>query len=248
MKISVAKAHEKSQRTQFFDVLEATGRELCAAMCRYQWSPIVWDDGRRLQEKFLFSTACVLDFDDGKWALADAENFVRSFHFRAIIGTTKSHQIEKNGAVCDRFRIVIPWTKPCDNVWAHRQNMEKIFSSMPVDKACKDGARSYRPFTAIHAVFDGKTLNWDKFKERKQEPVYYIRGSVPKWILEVLTNGAPDGQRNGACFRVAANLVKCGLRDEEIETMIVSSNIGLTEREKRDAARSGIRAGRQRCG
>jgi hypothetical protein len=244
MKISIARAHELSHRTQFFSELDAAGNELLEALCRYQWSPMTWNGGRRLESEFISSSALVLDFDDGKWSLDDAEKWVRSFHFRAIIGLTRSHQIEKSGRCVDRFRIVVPWTKPIIDVRVHRQNHEKIFRSIPADKSCVDGARSYRPFKAIHSVHDGKTLNWDQFRVPKQKPVYYVRSSIAPWICDILTNGAPEGQRNGTCFRVAANLAKNGFSDAEIESMIIGSAIDLPEREKRDAARSGIRAGR----
>lgn len=244
MKISIAKASDRSHCTQFFTELDNTKP---LDLCKYQWSPIIWKGGRRLELEFLCSTALVLDFDDGQWDLAAAEKWIHSLHLAAIVGTTKSHQVEKNGQTVDRFRIVVPWTRPIDDVRAHRQNMIKVLRTVPADKACVDGARSYRPFREIVGMHTGKTLAWDKYLAPKQRPVY-IRSSIPEWIIDILTNGAAPGQRNGACFRIAANLVKCALRDDEIEAMIISSNIDLPTREKLDAARSGIRAGRAKYG
>jgi len=48
------------------------------------------------------------DIDDGM-TLDEAKELLK--YYRYIIYTTKSHQKEKNGVICDRFRIIIPTNK-----------------------------------------------------------------------------------------------------------------------------------------
>lgn len=242
MHLSISNGDHTSKYFRFADV---SGDDLYRHLCNYQWSPIVWKDGTRAKANFQYSTAMVLDFDDGDWTIEKACQWADSFRFKYICGTTRSHQKEKSGKTpCDRFRMLIPWTAHVLDLYSHEKNMGAIGRHVPTDKACFDGARSYRPFVEIcRIVDDGRSISPKLFEPSKHKPVYLLRSNIPAWVTEVLANGAPNGQRNGTCFRVAANLVKCGLPDGQIEQMIIDSNIELSEGEKRNAARSGIRAG-----
>ena len=68
-------------------------RDLYSIIESHVWSPIIWKDGYRAKKNFTSARLLVLDFDDGNLTLEQAiEKFEPYIH---IIGTTKSHQIEK---------------------------------------------------------------------------------------------------------------------------------------------------------
>lgn len=66
----------------------------------------VWKDGyindtNYLKDQCLF----IIDVDDGL-TIQDAKNLFSGYAF--LITTTKSHQKDKNGITCDRFRLILP--------------------------------------------------------------------------------------------------------------------------------------------
>ena len=87
------------------------------------WSNCSWREGRRTGESFLCSDFMALDFDDPTTTLAQAVN--EWCDTRHVIGTTKSHRKEKNGIVCDRFRIIAPWSESIFSLQAYKQNQKK---------------------------------------------------------------------------------------------------------------------------
>jgi hypothetical protein len=89
----------------------AISQKITPFILRRVWSPCVWDGGRRREQNFAFAGWGALDFDDGRYTLEQAKTDWREFIH--VMGTTKSHQVAKNGgAACDRFRILFPWEEP----------------------------------------------------------------------------------------------------------------------------------------
>jgi len=67
-----------------------------------------FDKGKRKKENAIHKINCVgLDVDYG-FSLNDASNILSKWGIKYLIYTTRNHQKEKNGIVCDRFRILIP--------------------------------------------------------------------------------------------------------------------------------------------
>lgn len=91
-----------------------------------------------------YSDVLILDIDDGI-STSEAKRIFEPFSY--IIATTKSHQKDKNGKVCDRFRVIIPTDTPIRlNQDEYSQMMEEIYKDYPfVDKVCKDASRFYYP-------------------------------------------------------------------------------------------------------
>ncbi len=87
-----------------------------------------------------------LAFDiDGNLSLEDAKEMFK--HFTCIIYTTRSHQIEKRGITCDRFRIIIP-TKTSFSVSEnqHKKLYENISESLGLniaDVSCFNAGRLF---------------------------------------------------------------------------------------------------------
>lgn len=109
------------------------------------WSPCVWRDGKRKKENFISAHFLVLDFDDVGDETMDELNHSLQDHKR-IIATTKSHQIEKKGVVCDRFRLILPFDRPITNLYEYEYNMELAIKKWWwADKNAVDAARFFFP-------------------------------------------------------------------------------------------------------
>ena len=86
----------------------------------------------------------IIDVDDGL-SIEDTKNLFKGTKY--LIATTKSHQIEKNGIVCDRFRLILPTIskfhlKPT----VYAETYLNILSSLGMsaaDTKCQNASRWY---------------------------------------------------------------------------------------------------------
>ena len=202
------------------------------------WSGIVWRGGDRKQSEFLWSDWCVMDFDDPDITLNQAKNaFCDLVH---IIGTTKSHQKDKHGVVCDRFRVAVKWSERVKSLKTYRWNMQLLRDRYPLDRKALDGARYFFPCTEIVQMStDGYT--WDvnqnipvgfedldpddyaqdvKLKTKR----HVITGRLPTWLDDFVHRGVIlHGGRNHTCYRAAIGLLEHGYSVAEVEIKIASA-------------------------
>jgi hypothetical protein len=111
----------------------------------FNYSAGTFKDGYRKKDNYNnYSNVIILDVDDGLPIDEAHQIFLPYNHF---IATTKSHQKEKNGVVCDRYRVFLPTETPIDlNSEEYSVVMSEIMKEFNfVDKACKDSARFYYP-------------------------------------------------------------------------------------------------------
>jgi hypothetical protein len=112
---------------------------------KFNYSAGSFKDGYRKKENYVnYSDLIILDVDNGLTLKEAHQKFLPYNH---IIATTKSHQKEKNGLVCDRFRVILPTETPitldskeCD-ILMRGVMREYNF----VDQSCKDSSRFYYP-------------------------------------------------------------------------------------------------------
>jgi len=77
-------------------------------LCHYEPTKKA-EDGHRQEKSFIEGQNMIaFDIDDGM-TIEEAKETLQDYTY--ILYTTKSHQKEKNGIVCDRFRIVMPTEK-----------------------------------------------------------------------------------------------------------------------------------------
>lgn len=204
---------------KFFRKRELTGyRSLESVMSQHVWSAIVWENGDRAELNFRGASFAVLDFDTPEMPLREALNtFSDSCH---IIGTTKSHQKEKNGVICDRYRVVLPFTQEITDLAQYRFNMRLFYNKYPCDK-CIDGARYFFPCTEIVSVVsDG--YKQDVIEGREEQPVsiyteeWAKAGAMPAMVNHARQILIPPGKRNTYFYGLAKDLVRCGYSDEQI--------------------------------
>jgi len=208
--------------------------ELSQVILNHVWSPILWMDGRRKQDNFLSSDFMVLDFDDGETTLAQAlEIWSDTNH---IIGSTKSHQVEKNGIVCDRFRVILKLEKPATRLVDYRYTISKLIDQNDCDPACKDGGRFFYPCTTIVSVcntgFDEDLFVLQPHMERRMEETrkreridYLEHGDIPGWIEGALVKGVPKGSRNNKTYGITRALLDLGMAQANILDLILSSKL-----------------------
>lgn len=72
-----------------------------------QISPFVFNYGKKISENWDNSkqNIIIFDIDDGL-SIEEAKQQFKAYEY--LIATTKSHQKDKKGIICDRFRIIIP--------------------------------------------------------------------------------------------------------------------------------------------
>lgn len=253
--VAFTKAHTaRTYSSQFTScrIREATRIARCALT--HVWSPIVWYNGRRLEEAFFGAEWCVLDFDTPEMSLSEAmKKYCDMSHF---IGTTKSHLKEKNGVVCDRFRVALRFEEPIYDLRLYRWNMWRLLENIPCDPSCKDGARFFYPCTDIVQIEDepesyrvsvNKTIP-EHFDMPITHAAYREAGTIPPWTERMLRTEIAVGERNNVIYRIAKDLAKCGFSEAEIvETVAKSKTYQGKEmrwdlkREIHAAVKSGVR-------
>jgi len=234
MKISISRLSDTTpNRQNNFDVVSLESFEIISQWITSRcWSPIVWHQGERGSSNFYSTELCVLDFDKPGYSIAQCrDDFGYTQH---IIGTTKSHQKEKNGVTCDRFRLVIPFERMIFDLQEYEYNLKKIVAKYPADAVCVDGARFYFPCNSIVSVqATGRAQevyaipetyeSSSQFKDYKANLKFRrekLLGLPPMWVTAALRVGAPIGQRNITCFKVAIALGNLGHSELEVVQLI----------------------------
>ena len=137
------------------------------------YSPFQYRENYRNENNSVLTNAnCIfLDFDDG--LSIDKAKGIFS-HLCYVLATTKSHQKDKNGKVCDRFRIVIPCeTNITLSKEEYKELMNDIITTYGADRACKDIARFYYGFKDSEVFYNFGDLfdlekAMDKIQKKKQ--------------------------------------------------------------------------------
>lgn len=187
------------------------------------WGPYCLKSHNRRNENWLFSDWCTLDFDDGQISLSEAvEEFC---HYQHIIVTTRSHQKEKNGKCCDRFRVVIPWDERIERSEVYAANMAPLVETYATDPCGKIPSQKYYPGKEIISINRNRhadrmevryDLPLDKYK-REEEPWDGEPQLLTPWALKVLADRRIfEGQRDLTTFRLAKDLIKTGMSDDDI--------------------------------
>lgn len=126
------------------------------------------DDYRNAANAETGQTVFVLDIDEGM-ALDEAREKFGAY--RAIIATTRNHQKEKHGVVCDRFRIILQCATPITLFEEeYAMMMDEAIAYFGADEKCRDISRMYygNPDAEVFETIGDKLLDWTVFHRRAQ--------------------------------------------------------------------------------
>lgn len=218
-----------------------------------RYSPFIYRGNYRLSSNYIKNTSncLILDFDDG----LTVDEFKERANFAYAIGTTKSNNIEKNGVISERFRVIIP-TETAINLDSREFSdlMEEIFLIFPeADRACKDTARAYSgyPGAEVH-IQTGEYFDWEPYYKRAVkrrelkdwqrserakavEVKYEGEGDVKKAMASKFRKIYTSGNRNNA----VANIILWAKNEqlpyheirELIDSLVQESGDPLNDRE-----------------
>lgn len=184
------------------------------------WAPGLFKGDTRANANLESIQLLVLDVDSG-CTLDEAR--VHFAPYKHVIGTSRSHGIEKGGVVCDRFRVILFLDKPATTDSEFKEYWFAAFERWPfIDKQCKDSARFFFPCKEIVSTNEGGAL----FTERvahKSTPVASTRrqastsgrGRLSKATREFLIEGASPGEWHGALFKAAIDFKEQGYDIDE---------------------------------
>jgi hypothetical protein len=203
------------------DSLETVAR----TVSRFAWSPCQWFGGHRLSENFGRANLFALDFDSGELSLKQALNvFCDSSH---VIGLTKSHQREKNGIICDRFRVILQLENETDDSELFASTVRFYARKWDADIKAADAARFFWPCRQIVSVVeDGyrqEFIHPDPDPPGPPPERYRQSGAVRLRTHSFLQRVVPSGERNNFCFTVSKDLFDAGYTFDEIYAIIVGS-------------------------
>ena len=204
-----------------------------------QYSAVQFQGGYRCAKNAIpGSELIVLDYDAG----VTLSNAVEMFgQYIGIVATTRSHRKEKNGVVCDRFRVILPTRKPVKlEAVEFSKMMKEVIHHYGTDKACSDMSRMYYGNPEAEVFFlDGYQLfDWEPFyqsaldKERQRQqqyrkPIQQASGDreaaqLDKAIQTFMQKEFVPGARNPTLFKVSRWLKDKGIDD--VASMVHSLN------------------------
>lgn len=229
-----------------------TWDELPKYMTDIPWSPSHFTDNHRCAAKLITVQIVAFDFDSGLCTLDQMVDYMKESETPCVIGTTKSHQIDKGEKPpCDRFRVALLMESQTSDNDLYRQQMgffKKIWATDGVcwfDNACVDSSRYFYPCKNIIYKSHGTPLPWvDKVTPppRRQVAKYDEKNPqiIPWWVFEKLSNPDCGSARHTTAYAVGAKLGELGWGLEEIVDVVLGTYIAaIGESHVREAVYNG---------
>jgi len=212
------------------------------------WSPSHFANNHRAAANLLAVQTIAFDFDSGLCELDQMVDYMKDAELSVVIGTTKSHQIEKGDKPpCDRFRVAILMESIIADNDLYRQQMnffKELWSTNGkcwFDNACVDSSRFFYPCKNIVYINHGSPLPWVEKKvivrqaRKITEDQKRNTALIPRWVFERLS--APsDKSRHTIAYSVSACLTELGWELEEIVEVVMATYIAaIGEEDVREA-------------
>lgn len=210
-------------------------KELWNIISVHTYSPIIYKHDYRMGDNFLYSDLCVLDVDNDK-GIYTLEDCKRDFgDCTILVGSTRSHMIDKHGVIAPRFRILIPWETRIRCPYTYKASIEYAQGLCEgADKSTKDLARMFYPCKELlFASGPGEkmpvvNLKPEAIKAQIQhdntKSVASANAPIPQHIKDFLKLGKVfGGSRNTSIYTTARTLLEKGLTLTEIEAEIAKA-------------------------
>ena len=125
--------------------LDALFEELHNVTALQNYSPFIFEGGRRRNDTSIPTSLMVYDFDDDTLlTLKQAQDLCS--HFKSLVVTTRNHLVEKKGKTSERFRVLIPLDEAPPKEMYKRVYLtlaEMLGFKDAIDTQCTDLARYY---------------------------------------------------------------------------------------------------------
>lgn len=219
--------------------IDVSFESLQATIINNEWSPSTFK-GTRRKSNFLQTELMVLDVDSGP-TIEEAK--IKFQKYKYIIAPTRNHQKEKNGTICDRYRVILFLQVPITNNNIYDATWRSIYKKFNfIDKACKDSSRFFYPSTSVYAVNLGDTVSIvDASEPQYDNKIYNHKGLLPITYKYLQACGVPEGQRNHIVFRVSCDLYRFGYSFAEVYELM-SKVTDLPDWEVKNTVRSAANA------
>lgn len=247
--------------TENYKSIEIDLYELETYTNRYNYSFGCFKDGYRKASNVI-SIAPVLCYDiDENLSIKECQNLLESWSY--VIITSKSHQKDKHGLVCDRYRLILPLTKaPMIEDYSEFYDYVGDMLGIKHDKATKDVSRFYFPnktqVSYINRTNRDTKLDTDLLRtmflehqkrelETAKQNLHSIKITVEgnidalvRWFKENIH----DGGRNNLLFRLRKALENENLNNKQIISLVEEVNYSmdnpLSEKELQKTVLRGI--------
>lgn len=182
---------------------------------QYNYSTGVFKDDYRNKANFLEAQSIAIDVDNDdpheNYTIEDAA--LHFINYKHIIMPSKSHRLEKNGRIADRFRVILFLEDKINDAKDFTATWNELLKFYPAaDLACKDASRFYYPSTEAYSIVDEGQL-WPvthyitpEYVESTITDNNNSLGQLSASTMQFLTYGAPAGKRNVRLFKAAKDM------------------------------------------
>lgn len=194
------------------------------------YSAHTFKDGHRTNDNAIEGfELLMLDVDSGT-PLDIAKLLLDNYTY--LIATTRSHNKEKKGVVCDRYRIILPMKNRLElSKEQYSKFMTNLMEDMPIelDACTKDIGRMFYGASGEYWYNEGELFDADKYIPNTQEEEQYIKqgktlakgniSGISQYIIRNESNG-----RNSSLIKLALLLARNGYRENELKEEILRVN------------------------
>ena len=211
---------------------QGTWKDFYKVVCAdgIHYSAHCFKDGYRKKDNVIEGfSLIILDFDGGV-SLDTAKLIFEDYTY--LIATTKSHQVEKNGIVDDRFRVILPMESKLElDPEQYSQFMKNLLDDIPIeaDRACVDASRFYYSYKGEYWYNEGVLFDAIKYIPNTQEAETYSKegNKLSKKnidrIGQYLLRNEHSG-RNNQLLRYSLLLIDKGYSKEDIKKEVLKLN------------------------
>lgn len=222
-----AEAHETKE---VYRNVSSPIQEMASYITLQPWAPGIFKD--KIRNKALLDTIEILALDVDEGCTLEQAKIIFA-DYKHIIGTSRSHGIEKNGVVCDRFRVILFLDKPVTTDSDFKQHWFAAYDKWPfIDKACKDSARFFFPCTKIVSINETGNAFTDRVSTpeaksptapSKNNSNPAAKGRISRATKEFLIEGALPGEWHSTFFKAAIDFKEQGYAIEEARQQLTKA-------------------------
>lgn len=227
MRVSIAK--KPDDLVNFPTKNVASIEELAGLIVEHSYSLSTFTGGYRKKSNFIQAEAIGLDFDEGYTLTEAVKDFADAAH---IIAPTRSHGVEKNGKIQDRFRVILFLSEPIRSPEVFEATWFALAEIFPkLDHACKDPSRFFFPSMYVESINAKGSLvapvqpapKPEKKEVNIDDYLPGTRGELGRATKEFLDKGFQEGGRNNATVKAAKDFQQNLYPIEEAIETIVSA-------------------------